>query len=306
MKFRLKCAGCSATFFSPDRRARYCPKCAKKRPASEPAAKPLAGRKPAPAAPKPPEPPKPAPPKRATELTPELRERIVQLYCERYAERQFVRREAIKQMGQELLVKNQLVSRAVHDYETQRQKPSPEILAQVVAQYLGYVERNERPEGGRRRTIARQFNLRYEDVRQATFAALREKAAHFEEVGITREQLFAVEKLYFAELEHARHRLPELPARIAEQLGFVTPWQVHRWLDQLHNDESAAQRIPAVTPEQEAQIVEAYRAYLTAAAPPELSLHATLAQQIGELTNQQVYKVLLAWRWQQRRAYPWQ
>jgi hypothetical protein len=303
MKFRLKCASCSATFFDTDRCARYCPKCAKKRPASVPIAKPAFRAKPE-------RPPaksrQPALPKRATELTPALRDRIVALYQDRYTGGAMPRREAVKQIGQELLIKNQLVGRTLHEWEARRAQPTPELLAEVVARYLGYIERNERPEGGRRRTIARQFNLRYEDVRRATFAALDERATHYNNVGLKREQLFAIEKLYFAELERARYRLSELPARIAAELGFVTEWQVLRWLDQLHESENNFLRVPDVTPEQEAQLIAAYRAYLVAPTPPELGLHATLAQEVGGLTSRQVHKVLSVFRGQQRRAYPWQ
>src|SRR5262245_1568918 len=97
MKFRIQCAGCGATFFSVDRKSRLCPKCVKKRGVKSPSietkrdgetkregARPQSARpetKPDPPFKKPQKPsPAPVKPPKTANLTPELRDRVTQLF----------------------------------------------------------------------------------------------------------------------------------------------------------------------------------------------------------------------------------
>src|SRR5262249_14610306 len=104
MKFRRTCSVCNATFFSPDRKAAYCLKCLKKRvvkhvPPEPRAAAPLPRVVPR-AIPKPSvavaEPRRHKQPRvaKVSTLTPELRERILELYREPVAGRKIQAREA--------------------------------------------------------------------------------------------------------------------------------------------------------------------------------------------------------------------
>src|SRR5262245_47666751 len=126
MKFRLQCSSCGSIFFGTDRKARFCQKCIKKRPVkapeqardlragSRPAASPLRS------AAKPSRLPAAAvklrkkeverkPPK-ATELTPELHERIKQIYHEEYLGKEIQRAELVQQISDKVWLKRSLVS----------------------------------------------------------------------------------------------------------------------------------------------------------------------------------------------------
>jgi hypothetical protein len=302
MKFRLKCADCGATFFAPDRRARFCPKCARSQPARTPSTKPVAAsgalpNKPPAGRPAAKKTPRPAPPPKLAESTPELSARLTQLYQARYAGQEFDWRTAVKR---------QFIAHQLRLLQGLICEVTPELQEQIIAQYRGYIERLERPPGGRRRAISHATGAPYQTVRQTVYHWLMAEAAKSPTPELSRLQLFQIEQCYFAELQQQRYRLSELPAQIAAQLGFVTPWQVARWIDQLHDDEQRLAQRPAPTPEQEANLIEAYRAYLNALQPPERGLHFTLAQQIGGLSQSQVYRTLLRFRHQQRAAYPLQ
>src|SRR5262249_4473954 len=119
-----------------------------------------------------------------------------------------------------------------------------------------------------------------------------------------RIQLFEVEKVYFQELTQRRYRLTELPARIADQLGFVTRWQVLRWLDVLHDDERSFANVPDPPPDAHEQILKAYQEYLASAEPPEHGLHYSIAGQLPKVSPRQVHKVLQAYRHSLRSEYP--
>src|SRR5262249_62175295 len=97
MKFRVQCSSCGTTFFSPDRKARICPKCTKKRqgvvpgkearPSAPAGAQMKTSRTKLPAAPKLqiPKPKKEQRPPKATEIAPEQLERLRQMYQERFS-----------------------------------------------------------------------------------------------------------------------------------------------------------------------------------------------------------------------------
>jgi hypothetical protein len=120
----------------------------------------------------------------------------------------------------------------------------------------------------------------------------------------SRQQLFEIEKAYWRELGLQRYRLTEIPAKIAEELGYVTRWQVLRWLDVLHDDECAFANVPDPPPEIQEKIIEYYKQYLASPNPPELGLHYTISQMFENLTPRQVHKVLQHYRHMKRAEYP--
>ncbi|MFN0122113.1 MAG: hypothetical protein ACKV2V_16595 [Blastocatellia bacterium] len=345
MKFRCQCSGCNATFFSPDRRARYCPKCIKKREGAAAAARSVVPgearerradggeRRPGgdgerrfggsdergPSGPrrfggppghqpgrKPPGPPKEkkTPVKKATELTPELRERIWEIYQQKFAGAETPWKETVGKISAEVWVKTNMVSLALRDKLFPLAEATPEQCEKIIAQYRAYVESGERPARGRRRTISDVTGVPYLKVRSVLYLWMREQYAQSPTPDPTREQLFAIEKAYWEEIKRRRWPMPEFPARIAEQLGFTTTMQVGRWLDQLHNDGQRYARAEPVAPEMRERIIAAYQAYLAAPQPPGPGLHRFIADEIGGLTPRQVHGVLNEYRLAERAAYP--
>jgi hypothetical protein len=120
----------------------------------------------------------------------------------------------------------------------------------------------------------------------------------------SRQQLFEIEKMYWEELNLKRFGLTELPSRIAEQLGYVSRWQVLRWLDVLHDDERAFANVPDPSPEAQKQILDAYVEYLRSSAPPEHGLHYSIAGQLPKVSPRQVHKTLQSHRHKMRAEYP--
>lgn len=316
-KFRLSCSSCGATFFSPDRRARLCPKCARKkgigsatqtqsaaqRPAGSPEGKPRRPLLPLLAKPLPKENlPKRIP--KAAELTPELTERIQQIYQEQYAGKDLVRKDVVAKISDELWVGRKLVSKTLPAFHQRKVDIPPEIKAKIIETYKGYVERGERPEGGRRKTIAKMVGVSFGQVRDIVYEY---SLSEFRKSAIpepTREQKFQLEKLFWAEMDAPRYHWNELPEKLAALSGQFTPWQVSRWRDMLLDDEDRFANVPEVEPAVEAKILDAYKQYLAAPEPPESGLHLHIAQQIGGITAKQVHRVLQHYRNQRRAKYP--
>jgi len=316
MKFRIQCAGCGATFFAPDRKARHCPKCVKKRLLKKGAvetkpqsAKPLAtrlGPKPNRASDKESKPrgePAPRRPK-AAELTPELREQVTQLYQEQSAGSAAPPSEIIARISDKLWLRRKLVGQIVNKVVNPDVPITPELKERIIETYKGYVERSERPDGGRRRTIAEAVGVPLRQVRNIVYEWSQSQYVQSPTPELSREQRFEVEKAYWDELGRKRYPYRELPAKIAERLGYVTIYQISRWLDTLHDDQSRFDNIADAPPEVEQQILEAYRQYLAAPQPPEHGLHSTIANQIGGISGRQVHKVLQRYRYRQRDEYP--
>lgn len=317
-KFRLSCSSCNATFFDPDRRARYCPKCAKKKglgqSAKAPSAgavagrstdgprKPLLGLKPPPKPPKEKKPPRPV---KALEATPEHREHIAQVYTEQLKGKEIAWKETIAKISDELWLNRKVVSRILGEHSfPQRVEISEETKAQIIELYKGFVERGERPEGGRRKAICKQFGLPFAQVRDIVYQYSLARYTDSASPETTREQKFELEKLLFAEAGKARYRWIELPERLAEQLPIFNSWQVARWMDMLFDDKPSVANAEDVATEIEQQIVEAYKQYLVAPQPPELGLHTVLAEQFGGVSKTQVHKVLQNYRNRVRDEYP--
>jgi hypothetical protein len=313
MKFRRTCSVCNSTFFSPDRKAAYCLKCLKKRvvkhvPSEARAA--VASTRTAPrTAPsravqeddhkkRPPREPK------AGTLTPEIRERITQVYQEEFAGRPIQTRDVHAQIANRLWLKRQLVADVIRELVQTNVTLTDDLRARAIEMYQRFVESGHRPDGGRRRAISSALGLPYKQVMKV----IREWSMSEYEKSPTpnpsRQQLFEVERLYWEELGAQRYRLTELPERIAAQLGFVTRWQVLRWLDVLHDDERAFSNVPDPPPEAQEKILEGYRQYLSSAAPPEHGLHYSIAGQIPKVSPRQVHKILQSYRHKVRSEYP--
>jgi hypothetical protein len=319
MKFRLQCAGCGSVFFALDRKARYCPKCLKKRPAKPDPEQARAGFRPAAsparAASKPARPPAAAvkvhkgperrPPKTG-ELTPELRERIEHIYREEYGGKEIPRAEMVQQISDKLWLKRSIVSAMIHRIQQPEIDLTPELNARVIELYEGYVRRGERPADGRRKTISQMLGIPYHQVKELVYKWSLSQYEMSPTHDLSREQKFAMEKIYWEELKQKRYRFDELPERIAEQVGYATSYQVARWLDMLYDDDRKFEKVEDPPDEIVQRIREGYLQYLETPKPPELGLHTTLAQQIGGITARQVHKVLHRFRKELRATYPLQ
>jgi hypothetical protein len=314
MKFRRTCTVCNATFFSPDRKAAYCLKCMKKRVVKHVPAEARAVAAAPRVAPRPPLPPPPPPPvlrkakparaAKATTLTPELRQRILELFQGEFNNRAMQTKEMHSQIASRLWVKRQLVADVIREQMQTQATMTEQIKQRAIEMYQRFVESGHRPDGGRRRAISAALNVPYKQVMKV----IREwSLAQYESSPTpspSRQQLFEIEKLYWAEMDKGRYRLTELPQKLAETLGFVTRWQVLRWLDVLHDDERAFGNVPDPAPEIQQQILDAYQAYLQAAEPPEHGLHYSIAGQIAKVSPRQVHKVLQSYRHRRRSEYP--
>ncbi|MGE0128167.1 MAG: hypothetical protein AB7U82_08805 [Blastocatellales bacterium] len=316
MKFRLQCSGCGATFFAPDRKARYCPKCVKKRAAKTGAvetkredARPSAknfGARPERAANKEPK-PKKEPVNRTpkiTELTPELREQVGQIYQEQFAGSEAPLDQIVSQISDKTWVARKAVRSVINKILHPDVPITPELKERIAEMYKGYVERSERPARGRRRSIADATGVPLGQVMKIVFDWSLSQYNQSPTPELSRQQRFEAEKIYWDEMDKQRHRYDELSERIAERLGFSNAYQIRRLLDMLHDDRNRHDKIADPPPEAEQQIIEAYKQYLAASQPPEKGLHSTIANQIGGVSARQVHKVLQRYRYQRRDEYP--
>jgi hypothetical protein len=112
-------------------------------------------------------------------------------------------------------------------------------------------------------------------------------------MNLSRAERFSVEKSYFRLLEKG-NTLLQLKEQIARETG-LNQRHISRWLDLLHDGEDRLQKIPDVSPEQKAAILDEYHSYLSAPAPPDPPLHSLIAEKTG-VTHKQVHKVLLGYR----------
>ena len=317
MKFRRTCSSCNTTFFSPDRKASICLKCSKKKivkhiptppppelrreaepprqvraiPKPEKYASPLHKSK-APVAPK------------IDILTPELTEQVLDLYAELRKDPSKRLRDVHTEIADKLWVKRNVIADSLRDHEQNKKEFTPELKNRAIEMYQRFVETGHRPEGGRRRTISAALGVPYKQVVNLIREWSLSEYMKSPTPTPTREQLFEVEKTYWRELENEQCRLTEMPQRIAEELGFITRWQVLRWLDVLHDDEHAFDNVPDPSPEVQQQILDAYNEYLEGTNPPDHGLHYTIAGRIGKVTPRQVHKVLQANRHKKRAEYP--
>ena len=314
MKFRRTCSVCNATFFSPDRKAAYCLKCLKKRVVKHVPSEARAVAETSRVAPRPVSAPRqalsessrqrPARVAKITTLTPELKRRVIEIYEEEFATRPVQTREVHAQIANKLWLKRQLVADVIREITQSKVALTDDLKARAIEMYQRFVESGHRPEGGRRRAISSALGLPYKQVMKI----IREWSMAEYETSPTpnpsRQQLFEIEKMYWNELIRRRYRLTELPSKIADELGYVSRWQVLRWLDVLHDDERAFANVPDPTPEAQQQILDAYTEYLNSSAPPEHGLHYSIAGQIAKVSPRQVHKVLQNHRHKMRADYP--
>jgi len=237
-------------------------------------------------------------------LTPELRRKVIEVYEAEYANGPIQTREVHAQIANKLWVKRQLVADVIREITQSKVALTDDLKARAIEMYQRFVESGHRPEGGRRRAISSALGLPYKQVMKI----IREwSMAEYETSPTpnpTRVQLFEIEKMYWNELNSKRFRLTEMPAKIADELGYVSRWQVLRWLDVLHDDERAFANVPDPSPEAQTQILEAYVEYLSASAPPEHGLHYSIAGQLAKVSPRQVHKVLQNHRHKMRAEYP--
>ena|SRR5262245_6645408 len=315
MKFRIQCAGCSTTIFVPDRKIRFCPKCQKKRPVKSTDTSFRGGPKRAPAPPagtkntatavrqqKQNREPKIFVAK-SHELTPEMRTKIEEIYREQYAANQPEWNELVAQISDKVWVNRKIVSTVLHQVVYPKVVVTPEIEAQIIEHYRGYIERGERPQKGRRRTIGKEFGLPFHQVRDIVFAWTQSQYAMSPTPELTREHRFSIEKIYWEELGNQQYNLEELPSIIAEKLGFASAFQIRRWLDSLNDDNAKFLNVPELTAEVKQQIINEYHQYLLGSSPPEKSLHSTIASRVSGITARQVHKTLNEYRREQRAKY---
>jgi hypothetical protein len=221
-----------------------------------------------------------------------------------YSGRDVRMKEVHSSIAEKLWVKRQVVADVLRDLQHAKNDLTPELRERAVAMYQRFVESGHRPEGGRRRAISLALGIPYKQV----MALIREwslsEYAKSPTPSPSRRQLFQIEKTYWSELKLQRYRLTEMPELIARDLGYVTRWQVLRWLDVLHDDERSFVNVPDPQPDVTELIVEAYVTYLAKDSPPDHGLHYTLAKEIGKVTPRQVHKVLQGYRHKKRADYP--
>ncbi len=331
MKFRRSCDQCGVTFFSTDRKARFCQKHQPRRVAHN-----TTGRT---------APPTSATPKLAKAvigarppvglsgtqrqkgvtrqrqpqirtLTPELRARIASAFQHmqtvpgsaipldaKHLERHL--RQIHTAISQQLWVSRAVVSQVIQELRTALAVASieltPEQKEQAIAMYRRFIETGERPAGGRRRFIAQQLGVSLDSVVLVIRHWAQSQYAQSPTPKPTRQQLFLIEKAFYRHLTEGHEPYEDFPEVIAQELGFVTPYQVLRWIDVLYDNSKFPPDLPEVTPEQRAAVLEEYHAYLRQDAPPENSLHNTIAEKVGGLSPRQVHKVLYDYRVELRR-----
>jgi hypothetical protein len=248
--------------------------------------------------------PKPARVAKASALTSEIRERVIELYEAEFSGRPIQTKEMHSQIANRLWVKRQLVADCIRELVQSKASITEQVKVRAIEMYQRFVESGHRPEGGRRRAISAALSIPYKQVMKI----IRDwSLAQYEESPTpnpSRLQLFEIEKIYWDELKEGRYRLTELPGKIADNLGYITRWQVLRWLDVLHDDERAFANVPDPPHEVQQQIRDAYAEYLSSPAPPEHGLHYSIAGQLGKVSPRQVHKVLQSYRHKMRAEYP--
>jgi hypothetical protein len=271
MVFRKDCEGCGRSFFTPDRKAELCPRCAERAQKRDQLRKDREGKGPSKSG---------APPKESikteTPLTPAGDLKV--------------------QTPQD---RDGLSGGEVQEERAGVQPPKREeteiVLTEdqeeeIIKRYREYVEGMERPPQGRRKAIGEDMGL----PRRAVVLVVRKwnqgqpQAEH-----LSREERFLMEKTYFSLLDR-ESSLSRIKGRIAREMG-LTDWQVCRYLDVLHDGEDRLREIPDVSPEERTAVLSEYQAYLSAPGPPGPPLHALIAERTG-VSSKRVHKVLLAHR----------
>lgn len=330
MKFRKSCDICNVTFFTPNRNALYCAKCSKRMGVADPASAPESSGKPArgpavnvsagrggvgvaaePVVAKPrgpvlvkkkvkkgPRPPKP------TELTDELRQQIAHAVSEANGDGDVAVRDLHAAVAERLWVRRWMVAEVIQSLATAQVRMTSEQRVEAAERYHDMVERHDRPIGGRRKAIAAAMNVPIKEVILAVRDWARKQEADSPNPRLSRQQLFEVEKAYWAEIKARKVALDDFPAHLANKLGFANRWQVLRWIDVLHDDPRAFENVPDPVDKDRDAIISTYQEYLASEVPPEKGLHQTIADRMGPTTKpRQVHKVLQNYRHSCRSKY---
>jgi hypothetical protein len=286
MTFRRDCDNCGKSFLSPDRKTKLCPRCIGK------------GRHNFQEEPLPPKkPPQKAQAKKEKTLfkspSSELPSDSIIENPKEIATKE-VPEKAPKPKGQKMPGRKQQAGEAAaaqaDDKVEEEIKLTEAQEQEIIERYQTYVREMQRPPEGRRKTIAREMGI----SRWAVIQTLRnwsQGESRLQE--LTREERFAVEKSYFQHFEEDTSFLA-LKKRIVQETG-LSPWEVSRYLDLLHDGEDKLRNVPDVSGEQKTAILDEYRKYLSGTAPPSAILHPLIAERTG-VTPKQVYKVLLGYR----------
>lgn len=202
-------------------------------------------------------------------------------------------------------------------------RPAPpdvpsDVKRKVLAAWEELRRQDERPPEGRRVKIASQFGLSFDQVTAIIKEQPRESRERRERSGgpppkrkpidlmenlepaLRRDIGFQIEKAYFTELNEVQNKRPwkvvvrSVARRVRRPEGAVAGW-----LQMLHRKSKRMIRAQKPDEVMAKQIIDAYQAYLNAEKPPEMSLHKTLAAQLG-VKQRQIHRVLFEYRWRLR------
>lgn len=291
IRFRRDCPRCGRTFFTPNRKEILCQKCLKAKEEekrrttqSRQRAYPKGSRTE----------PKGGPP---SELGPARRAQIFQAFLElRDANPDAPKRQLHLTLARKFGLRKDMIAKVIQE-EREQTFLTEEVRRGIVERYVAYVERMERPKIGRRKSIASELRIPFRQVAKIV-REWRDQQPRVSE--IPRAVRFEIEKAYFRSLAQGMG-LKEIVRDLSEETGF-TLWQVHRYLDLIHDGEKLLRNVPDISPEELQRIEVGYHAYLSAAEPPKPFLHDLLAQQVG-VHFKQVHKVLLNYRLRFRKDH---
>ncbi|MCS6883942.1 MAG: hypothetical protein RMM17_11300 [Acidobacteriota bacterium] len=295
MKFKRNCDGCNATFFTADRKSCYCPKCRRRAynksiglptkpqitcfPRALQVAR-VASRSHRPA--------------KATEVTPELRQKILAAY-ERYKGSDKRMRVLHALISQEVWAKPCVIVKVLKDERyCQFQE---EHKQRIIDLYLDMMNAGVRPAEGRRRHIAQWLGLPRRKVNAVIHEWLQKTLS-----GLTREQLFEIEKACWHFATCGRYRFTELVKRVATEVKFASAEQVLCWIDKLLDSTKLAAVELDLDLGTIEQIRAEYRRYLQQPAPPPRPLHQILAEEF-DTSPGKVHRVLCEYRLQTIRCF---
>ncbi len=284
MAFRKDCEDCGHSFLTPDRKAKFCPRClgkdlkkeepgktkAKEHPVKTVAAGKATDEK---------EPPRDP----AQKPTPQDSKKAETLEIQNTPSKS---KTPVDDIGKQ--ESGQAPADQGPETENLEIVLTEEQTKEIIKRYQAFVEVMKRPPGGRRKTIAAEMGLPY----RAVVMTLR-NWNQAQQKDLSREDRFSVEKAYFSFIGK-ENSFDQLKKRISRETE-MNPWSVSRYLDLLHDGENKLEKVPDVSPEQKEAIVAEYNDYLAGSAPPGPFLHPMIAEKLG-IKAKQVHKVLLAYR----------
>lgn len=165
----------------------------------------------------------------------------------------------------------------------------------IIDRYRQYVEQMERPEGGRRATIAKMLGLPKKEV----VRVIRDWNKCMSNTNVlSRQDRFNIEKKYF-ELLSKDISLSDIPFKIIEKTPYSN-WQAARYLDLIHEMPKSLRSVEFPEHEKKKRIIEIYLDVLKGDTYPEPPLHNYISE-IVNVTPKQVHKVLVDYRLRRRK-----